>query len=104
VVVYERCAQLLLKNWDVEKFPELKERKEPRDIKDKLGPDQKMWILEQVVSLHAAGANRSRPTLHVDEEDSQELWLQNPVTGAEEFLRFSGFVTYCSRSVDRAVA
>jgi len=48
--LYERCAELLLKNWDLEKFPELKDRKEARDIKDKLGPDQKMRILEQVAA------------------------------------------------------
>ena len=48
--LYERCAELLLKNWDLEKFPELKEKKEARDIKDKLGPDQKMRILEQVAA------------------------------------------------------
>jgi hypothetical protein len=47
-LLYEACAQLLLKNWDLDKFPELKARKEPRDIKDKLGPAQKMRILEQV--------------------------------------------------------
>lgn len=46
--LYERCAELLLKNWDLEKFPELKERRGARDIKDKLGPDQKMRILERV--------------------------------------------------------
>ena len=46
--LYERCAELLLKHWDLEKFPELKEKKEARDVKDKLGPDQKMRILEQV--------------------------------------------------------
>ena len=46
--LYERCAELLLKNWDLEKFPELRDKKEARDIKDKLGPDQKMRILEQV--------------------------------------------------------
>ena len=48
--LYERCAELLLKNWDLEKFPELKGKKEARDIKDKLGPDQKMRILEQVAA------------------------------------------------------
>lgn len=48
--LYERCAELLLKNWDLEKFEELKERKETQDIKDKLGPDQKMRILELVAS------------------------------------------------------
>jgi predicted NACHT family NTPase len=48
--LYERCAELLLKNWDLEKFPELKEKEEARDIKDKLGPDQKMRILEQVAA------------------------------------------------------
>ena len=26
--LYEKCAELLLKNWDLEKFPELKEKKE----------------------------------------------------------------------------
>ena len=48
--LYERCAELLLRNWDLEKFPELKEKKDARDIKDKLGPDQKMRILEQVAA------------------------------------------------------
>src|SRR5579864_2512478 len=48
--LYERCAELLLKNWDLEKFEELKERKEARDIKDKLGPEQKMRILELVAA------------------------------------------------------
>jgi GTPase SAR1 family protein len=48
--LYERCAELLLTNWDLEKFPELKERREARDIKDKLGPDQKMRILEKVAA------------------------------------------------------
>ncbi len=48
--LYERCAELLLKNWDLDKFPERKERSESRDIKDKLGPDQKMRILEQVAA------------------------------------------------------
>ena len=48
--LYEKCAELLLKNWDLEKFPELKEKKEVRDIKDKLGPDQKMRVLEQVAA------------------------------------------------------
>src|SRR5205823_584588 len=33
-----------------EKFPELKEMKDTRDIRDKLGPDQKMRILEQVAA------------------------------------------------------
>src|SRR5579864_901581 len=32
--LYERCAELLLKNWDLEKFEELKERKEAQDIKE----------------------------------------------------------------------
>jgi hypothetical protein len=48
--LYERCAELLLKNWDLEKFEELKERKEAQDIKDKLGPEQKMRILELVAA------------------------------------------------------
>lgn len=48
--LYERCAELLLKNWDLEKFPELMERKQTRDIKDKLGPEQKMRILELVAA------------------------------------------------------
>ena len=50
--LYERCAELLLKNWDLEKFPELKEKRTPRDldIKDKLGPEQKMRILELVAA------------------------------------------------------
>ena len=48
--LYEKCAELLLKNWDLEKFPELKVKKEARDIKDKLGPDQKMRVLEQVAA------------------------------------------------------
>jgi len=48
--LYERCAELLLKNWDLEKFPELKERKGALDIKDKLGPEQKMRILERVAT------------------------------------------------------
>lgn len=46
--LYEKCAELLLKNWDLEKFPELMEKRDTRDIKDKLGPDQKMRILELV--------------------------------------------------------
>jgi GTPase SAR1 family protein len=46
--LYERCAELLLKNWDLEKFPELLGKRDTRDIKDKLGPDQKMRILEHV--------------------------------------------------------
>ncbi|HJX83359.1 MAG TPA: NACHT domain-containing protein, partial [Candidatus Angelobacter sp.] len=49
--LYERCAELLLKNWDLEKFPELSERKEARDIKDKLGPEEKMRILERVAEV-----------------------------------------------------
>ena len=48
--LYERCAELLLKNWDLEKFPELREKKEARDIKDKLGPEQRMRVLEQVAA------------------------------------------------------
>jgi hypothetical protein len=48
--LYERCADLLLKNWDLEKFPELRDRSGLRDIKDKLGPDQKTRILEQVAA------------------------------------------------------
>jgi len=48
--LYEKCAELLRKNWDLEKFEELKERKEARDIKDKLGPRQKMRILERVAA------------------------------------------------------
>ena len=48
--LYEKCAELLRKNWDLEKFEELKEREEARDIKDKLGPRQKMRILERVVA------------------------------------------------------
>lgn len=48
--LYERCAELLLKNWDLEKFPERMARKDTRDIKDKLGPDQKMRILELVAA------------------------------------------------------
>ena len=48
--LYEMCAELLLKNWDLDKFPELKGRKEPRDIRDKLGPGQKMRILDQVAA------------------------------------------------------
>ncbi len=52
--LYERCAELLLKNWDLEKFPELKEKRDARDIKDKLGPDQKMRILEQVAAAMQA--------------------------------------------------
>ena len=48
--LYERCAELLLKNWDLEKFPELQAKRQTRglDIKDKLGPDQKIRILERV--------------------------------------------------------
>ncbi len=46
--LYERCAELLLKDWDLEKFPELKEKVDTRDVKDKLGPSEKMRILEQV--------------------------------------------------------
>ncbi len=38
--LYERCAELLLKNWDLEKFPELLEKRDTRDIRDKLGPVQ----------------------------------------------------------------
>jgi predicted NACHT family NTPase len=41
---------LLLKNWDLEKFAELKDRSRARQIADKLGPDQKMRILEQVAA------------------------------------------------------
>lgn len=48
--LYEKCSELLLKNWDLEKFPELKERRDDRDIKDKVGPDQKMRILELVAA------------------------------------------------------
>lgn len=48
--LYERCAELLLKNWDLEKFPQLREKRDTRDINDKLGPDQKMRILEQVAA------------------------------------------------------
>jgi GTPase SAR1 family protein len=48
--LYERCAELLLKNWDLEKFPDLRERRGAQDIKDKLGPDQKMRILERVAA------------------------------------------------------
>ena len=48
--LYEKCAELLLKHWDLEKFEELKEKKEARDIKDKLGPKQKMRILERVAA------------------------------------------------------
>jgi hypothetical protein len=46
--LYESCADLLLKNWDLEKFPELMELKDTRDIVDKLGPEQKTRILELV--------------------------------------------------------
>lgn len=48
--LYERCAELLLKNWDLEKFPELAERHDTQNVRDKLGPDQKMRILERVAA------------------------------------------------------
>lgn len=48
--LYERCAELLLKSWDLEKCPEKNDRTGALDIKDKLGPDQKMRILEQVAA------------------------------------------------------
>lgn len=57
--LYERCAELLLKNWDLEKFTELKEKRETKDVKDKLGPEQKMRILELV----AAAMQRERTGL-----------------------------------------
>ncbi len=57
--LYERCAELLLKNWDLEKFAESKEKRETKDVKDKLGSEQKMRILELV----AAAMQRERTGL-----------------------------------------
>ena len=48
--LYDRCAELLLKNWDLDKFPELAGRHDTKDLSDKLGPDQKMRILERVAA------------------------------------------------------
>ncbi len=46
--LYEKCAELLLRNWDLEKFPELKGKRKDFDFKDKLGPKEKKRILERV--------------------------------------------------------
>ena len=44
--LYERCGELLLRNWDLDKFP--KKRELSSDVRDKLGPKEKMRILERV--------------------------------------------------------
>jgi NACHT domain/HEAT repeats len=48
--LYEKCAELLLRNWDLEKFPDTADRRRNRSVKDKLGPDQKMTVLENVAA------------------------------------------------------
>jgi GTPase SAR1 family protein len=93
VRLYERCAELLLKNWDLEKFEELKERREAQDIKDKLGPEQKMRILELV----AAAMQRERSGLagniiseemlkRIIEKQLVELGVQQPWSVADDLI------------------
>jgi predicted NACHT family NTPase len=76
--LYERCAELLLKNWDLDKFPERKERNGARDIKDKLGSDQKMRILELV----AAEMQKARTGLagNLIAEDSLKQVIESELT------------------------
>jgi NACHT domain/HEAT repeats len=76
--LYERCAELLLKNWDLDKFPERKERTSSRDIKDKLGSDQKMRILELV----AAEMQKARTGLagNLIPEDSLKQVIESELT------------------------
>lgn len=79
--LYERCAELLLKNWDLDKFPERTSRKDTRDIKDKLGPDQKMRILE----LAAAAMQSERTGLagNIIGEDKLKEIVQNQLAELE---------------------
>ena len=78
--LYERCAELLLKNWDLEKFPALRETKEDLlDIKDKLGPDQKMRILERVAD--AMQQERSGLAGNLIAEDKLKQIVRAELTG-----------------------
>lgn len=56
VVLYDRCAELLLAGWDLDKFPGLRDKHEGADLKSKLHIEQKRRILEQV-----AGAMQETP-------------------------------------------
>jgi len=85
--LYERCAELLLKNWDLEKFEELKERKEAQDIKDKLGPEQKMRILELV----AAAMQQDRTGLagNIIGQDKLKKIIEKQLTELQIFQAWS---------------
>jgi hypothetical protein len=81
--LYERCAEMLLRNWDLEKFA----------IRDRLGPDQKMRILERV----AEAMQRERTGLEGNQigesvlkeivtAELQRLGIERPWEEAEDLI------------------
>lgn len=81
--LYERCAELLLRNWDLEKF----------HTRDKLGPEQKMRILELVAAAmqlertglagNIIGEDKLKAVV---EEQLRELGFTQPWTVADELI------------------
>ncbi|MDA1313167.1 MAG: HEAT repeat domain-containing protein [Acidobacteria bacterium] len=92
--LYEKCAELLLKNWDLEKFEELKDDKQALDITDKLGPRQKMRILERVAAAAEdeetglAGNLISEDKLKpIVEEELKQLGVDGAWWAADKLIR-----------------